>query len=140
VLNQRNPLFSFVQLRPDAASDGRLEVHEAYRLNLRAKVLILSACETGLASGAIAEVPAGDDWVGLVQAFLQAGAESVVATLWSVDDRATAQLIDAFYTQLIPTRSTSTALAQAQRLILGSKETRAPFYWAGFTLNGSLSQ
>ena len=140
VLNQRNPLFSFVQLRPDTASDGRLEVHEAYRLNLRAKVLILSACETGLASGAIAEVPAGDDWVGLVQAFLQAGAESVVATLWSVDDRATAQLIDAFYAQLIPTRSTSTALAQAQRLILGAKETRAPFYWAGFTLNGSLSQ
>ncbi len=140
VLNKRNPLFSFVQLRPDSASDGRLEVHEAYRLGLRAKVLILSACETGLAAGAVADVPAGDDWVGLVQAFLQAGAESVLATLWPVDDRATARVIDAFYTQLIPTLSSSTALAQAQRLVLASEQTRAPFYWAGFTLSGSGSR
>lgn len=136
VLNKRNPLFSYVQLRPDGSSDGRLEVHEAYGLRLRAKVLILSACETGVRAGAMAEVPAGDDWVGLVEAFLQAGAENVVATLWEVDDRATAKVMEAFYANLAPTGSTSIALAQAQRIVLAVPQTRGPFYWAGFTLSG----
>jgi CHAT domain-containing protein/Tfp pilus assembly protein PilF len=136
VLNKRNPLFSYVQLQPDDSSDGRLEVHEAYGLGLRARVLILSACETGVSAGALSEVPAGDDWVGLVQAFLQAGAESVVATLWAIDDRATARLMGAFYANLIPTGSSSIALAQAQRTVLAAPETRAPFFWAGFTLSG----
>ena len=136
VLNKRNPLFSYVQLRPDDSSDGRLEVHEAYGLRLQAKVLILSACETGVGAGALAEVPSGDDWVGLVEAFLQAGARNVVATLWSVDDRATARVMEAFYTNLIPAGSSSIALAQAQRIVLAAPQTRAPFYWAGFTLSG----
>ena len=137
VLNKRNPLFSYVQLRPDSSSDGRLEVHEAYGLSLRARVLILSACETGVGAGATAEVPSGDDWVGLVQAFLQAGAQSVVATLWPVDDPATARVMEAFYTNLVPTGSSSIALAQAQRIVLAKPETRAPFFWAGFTLSGT---
>ena len=77
-------LFSFVQLSGGGGdSDGRLEVHEVFGLSLSARLVVLSACQTGLASGAVADVPAGDDWVGLVRAFLGAGAQNVIATLWA---------------------------------------------------------
>ena len=69
-LNSRNPLFSYVRLSSDGASDGRLEVHEVFGLRLAAELVVLSACETGLATGLRQDVPPGDDWVGLVQAFL----------------------------------------------------------------------
>src|SRR3989454_5840916 len=81
VLNKRNPLFSFVELAAGGGQDGRLEVHEVFGLHLAADLVVLSACETGVGSGALADVPAGDDWVGLVRAFLNAGAAHVVATL-----------------------------------------------------------
>src|SRR6266511_2470030 len=97
VLNKQNPLFSFVQLARDGAEDGRLEVHEVFGLNLAAELVVLSACQTGLGSGALADVPAGDDWVGLTRAFLHAGARRVMATLWPVDDWATAALMERFY-------------------------------------------
>jgi CHAT domain-containing protein len=136
VLNRRNPLFSYLQLQGDAGDDGRLEAYEAYALGLRPRLLILSACETGLASGATADVPAGDEWIGLVQAFLSAGTGSVLATQWRIDDRTTAQFMDDFYGQLIGTGSAATALAQAQRMFLSDAGSRSPFYWAGFALNG----
>src|SRR5438309_371551 len=84
VLNKQNPLFSFVKLAAEGAEDGRLEVHEVFGLHLAADLVVLSACQTGLASGALADVPAGDDWVGLTRAFLHAGARRVVATVWPV--------------------------------------------------------
>jgi CHAT domain-containing protein/tetratricopeptide (TPR) repeat protein len=136
VLNKRNPLYSYVQLEPLGRDDGRLEVHEAYGLSLRAPLLVLSACETGLAAGALEAVPPGDDWIGLVQAFLHAGAGSVLATLWAVDDRATSTFMTAFYEQVRDTRRVATALAQAQRLALHRRESRSPLYWAGFALTG----
>jgi CHAT domain-containing protein len=134
VLNKRNPLYSYVQLEPVGSDDGRLEVHEAYGLSLRAPLLVLSACETGLAAGALEAVPPGDDWIGLVQAFLHAGAGSVLATLWAVDDRATSTFMTTFYEQVRDTGRASTALAQAQRLALHRRESRSPLYWAGFAL------
>jgi CHAT domain-containing protein len=90
VLNKQNPLFSFVELAPGGDQDGRLEVHEVFGLHVAADLVVLSACQTGLGSGALADVPPGDDWVGLTRAFLHAGAKYVVATLWPVDDWATA--------------------------------------------------
>jgi CHAT domain-containing protein len=135
VLNRRNPLFSYVQLRSDSTHDGRLEAFEAYALGLHPNLLVLSACETGLAAGATTDVPLGDEWLGLVQAFLSAGAGSVLATQWRVNDDATARFMDLFYGQLIGTRSVATALAQAQRVFLSHTESRSPLYWAGFVLN-----
>jgi CHAT domain-containing protein/Tfp pilus assembly protein PilF len=136
VLNKQNPLFSFVELAPDETQDGRLEVHEVLALTLSARLIVLSACQTALGSGAIADVPPGDDWVGLVESFLYAGAANVVATLWSVEDRATARLMSSFYRELTAGQSEGAALAAAQRIALKDPRTADPFYWAGFSLSG----
>jgi CHAT domain-containing protein/Tfp pilus assembly protein PilF len=136
VLNKQNPLFSFVQLAPDGADDGRLEVHEVFGLHLAADLVVLSACQTGLGSGALADVPAGDDWVGLTRAFLHAGARHVVATLWPVDDWATAALMERFYGAGDVAAEPARALAEAQRALLATPATAHPFYWAGFVVVG----
>ncbi len=137
VLNKHNPLFSFVQLAAGSGEDGRLEVQEVFGLRLHARLLFLSACQTGLAAGTLADVPAGDDWVGLVEAFLYSGAENVVGTLWPVADVATAQFVDRFYQELAAGRTEADALAAAQRAAIHVSGSADPFYWAGFTLSGS---
>jgi CHAT domain-containing protein/tetratricopeptide (TPR) repeat protein len=132
VLNKQNPLFSFVQLAPDGAEDGRLEVHEVFGLHVSADLVVLSACQTGLGSGALADVPAGDDWVGLTRAFLHAGARRVMATLWPVDDWATAALMETFYKGYTAGGEPASALATAQRQLMARPAAANPFYWAGF--------
>ena len=129
-----NRIRSFVQLAADGGEDGRLEVHEVFGLRFAAELVVLSACQTGLGSGELADVPAGDDWVGLTRAFLHAGARHVVATLWPVDDWATAALMERFYGAGVSSAasSPSRALAEAQRGMLSTPATAHPFYWAGF--------
>ncbi len=134
VLNKQNPLFSFVQLGAGGGEDGRLEVHEAFGLTLHARLLVLSACQTGIGAGAVADVPPGDDWIGLVQGFLYAGARNVLATLWPVSDVATARLMERFYKELAAGRPEAEALALAQRAAARDAGTAHPFYWGGFTL------
>lgn len=136
VLNQHNPLFSFVELNSDSTYDGRLEVHEVFGLQLRARLVVLSACQTGLASGIVSDVPAGDDWVGLVRAFLSAGAEHVVATLWAVEDQSTARLMERLHRKYRAGMSAVAALSAAQREMLRNPDTAGPFYWAGFVAVG----
>jgi CHAT domain-containing protein len=136
VLNRHNPLFSFVELAPGGDYDGRLEVHEVFGLHLAADLVVLSACQTGMGSGALADVPSGDDWVGLTRAFLHAGAGNVVATLWQVDDRATAALMERFYERYAGGAGPTASLAGAQRVLLAQTATSHPFYWAGFVAVG----
>jgi CHAT domain-containing protein/Tfp pilus assembly protein PilF len=140
VLNKQNPLFSFVALAPGGEDDGRLEVHEVFGLDLAADLVVLSACQTALGSGALADVPAGDDWVGLTRAFLHAGARQVVATLWPVDDWATAALMERFYEGVTAGAEAPRGLAEAQRALLGAPATAHPFYWAGFVAVGGARQ
>lgn len=136
VLNKANPLFSFVEFAVEGGGAQRLEVHEVFGLSLRADLVVLSACQTGLASGRQADVPPGDDWVGLTRAFLHAGARDVVATLWAVQDRATADLMTDFYRHYAERPDPARALALAQRTLLRASATRHPFYWAGVALVG----
>ncbi|MFN2567095.1 MAG: CHAT domain-containing protein [Gemmatimonadaceae bacterium] len=136
VFNRHNPLFSFVELAAGRGEDGRLEVHEVFGLSLKARLVVLSACRTALGAGTLADVPAGDDWTGLIGAFLFAGAESVVATLWPVEDRATARLMERFHSRLARGVSGVEALAQAQREAIRRPATFHPFYWAAFMLAG----
>jgi CHAT domain-containing protein len=136
VLNKQNPLFSYVALAPGAGEDGRLEAHEVFGLRLNADLVVLSACQTALGSGALTDVPPGDDWVGLTRAFLSAGAARVLATLWPVQDRATADLMERFYQRFFAGSDAGSALAAAQRDLLAKPGTASPYYWAGFELVG----
>jgi len=136
VLNKDNPLFSFVELTPAGADDGRLEVHDVFGLDLHARLVVLSACQSALGAGTQADVPQGDDWIGLVEAFHFAGASNVLATLWPVEDRATADFMALFYSGLKAGESEAEALAEAQRSTLRKNATAQPFFWAGFTLSG----
>ncbi len=134
VLNKHNPLFSFVELAAGGGEDGRLEVNEVFGLSLHARLLVLSACQTGVSAGTIADVPPGDDWVGLVEGFLYAGASNVLATLWPVADRTTARFMERFYRELAAGRTEADALTEAQRALARRSGTDHPFFWAGFAL------
>jgi CHAT domain-containing protein len=135
-LNRRNPLFSFVDLAAGGGHDGRLEVHEVFGLEISADLVVLSACQTALGSGTLADVPAGDDWIGLTRAFLHAGADRVVATLWAVGDESTADLMERFYQARARGLDDATALAEAQRAMLRRPASAHPFHWAGVVITG----
>ena len=134
--NKLNPLFSAVELEPDQTEDGRLEVHEILYLRLNASLVTLSACDTALGSGYFAEVPAGDEFVGLTRAFLYAGSPAVLATLWEVNDRSTLDLMRGFY-QTLAKSGKAEALAEAQRAMLrrggryAQPYTGLPLCWSG---------
>jgi len=135
-LNRLNPLLSSLELQPDATNDGRLEVHEILDLRLRSQLVTLSACDTALGSGYFAEVPAGEEFVGLTRAFLYAGSPAVLATLWQVNDRSTLDFMRAFYRGL-DSRGAARALADAQRNMIHSGSRYAhPYFWAPFVLVG----
>lgn len=136
--NRLNPLFSAVELEPDQAEDGRLEVHEILNLRLRASLVTLSACDTALGSGYFGEIPAGDEFVGLTQAFLYAGSPAVLATLWEVNDRSTLDLMRGFYNEL-PNSGNAEALARVQRAMLRrGGRTANPYFWSAFVLVGQM--
>jgi tetratricopeptide (TPR) repeat protein/CHAT domain-containing protein len=113
-------------------SDGRLEVREVFNLDLTgANGVILSACETGLG-----EQSRGDEMVGLTRAFLYAGTPVVVASLWEVEDEATATLMTAFHQGLRAGLGPAAALRAAQEKVRGIPRWTAPYYWAGFQVVG----
>jgi CHAT domain-containing protein/tetratricopeptide (TPR) repeat protein len=140
--NAHNPLLSGLSLEPDLSNDGRLEVHEILGLSLKASLVTLSACVTGLGSGYFNALPAGDEFVGLTRAFLLAGSQSVLSTLWEVDDRSTVELMHGFYGQEQSGHAENPAqsLAYIQRGLRRSAEFNHPFYWAAFVLVGIPSQ
>ncbi len=112
--------------------DGFLRLHDIYNLKLNTDLVVLSACETALGK----EIR-GEGIVGLSRGFMYAGAPSVVASLWRVDDRATADLMRRFYQRMIREGlPPAAALRGAQSSMLAEKSTSHPFYWAGFTLQG----
>jgi CHAT domain-containing protein len=124
-LRPDNPAFSFLQL-----TDGPLLVTDVSRLSLAGSTVVLSACSSGRSSA-----PAGDEWIGLARGFVQAGAVSVVASLWPIQDEPTLELVDRFYSELA-TQSVPVALGRAMR---AQKERRAhPWHWAPFALLGGV--
>lgn len=138
-LNKYAPLLSGLQLEPSANDDGRLEVHDILDLKLNAKLVTLSACETALGSGYFNEIPAGDEFVGFTRAFLTAGSQSVLASLWEVNDRSTLELMVDFYRRL-SRNDKAIALAAAQRAMRHSGGPYSqPYFWAPFVLVGSMN-
>jgi len=127
--NADNPLNSSILLASDSESDGRLTVDKLYSMKLNAELVTLSACETGLG-----KITNGDDVVGLTRGFLYAGSSSIIASLWKVDDLATAKLMQSFYEALKKTDK-GEALRMAQ--LQNKKIYPHPYYWASFQLTGN---
>ncbi len=125
------PNFSYVRL-----ADGQLNAIDAFSLDLKACELVtLSGCETGLAlSGG------GDEQLGLGRAFLAAGAPSLVMSLWTVEDKATNELMKLFYHCLLKGESKVQALRAAQCSLLHQADSiyTHPYFWAGFRLVGEV--
>jgi CHAT domain-containing protein/Tfp pilus assembly protein PilF len=112
--------------------NGFLGLEQIYGLHLPAELVVLSACDTGLGR----EID-GEGLIGLVRGFMYAGATRVMASLWSVDDEVTAQLMGAFYKSLEQDRlSPVAALRAAQRQVRKDGRSSSPYYWAAFQLEG----
>lgn len=123
------PLTSGLAMARDTENDGLLTVQELFTLRLSASLVTLSACETGLG-----KIGHGDDVIGMSRGFIYAGADSVLASLWPVDDEATLYLMLEFYEGLRKNSSKVDALRAAQRSV--RKRYPHPFYWAAFQLTG----
>lgn len=114
---------------------GPLMAHEIFELDLPAELVVLSACET-----ALGQEVRGEGLVGLTQGFLSAGAAGVLVSLWQVDDRATARLMERFYRRLLTGAGAAEALRAAQLSLRQETGWQAPYYWAGFVLQGEWRQ
>lgn len=114
------------------SQNGFVQLRDIYGLELNADMVVLSACQTGLGKDV-----KGEGLTGLPRAFISAGGRRVIASLWKVDDDATAELMTKFYHYMLKEKmSPSAALRAAQLEISAQRRWRQPFYWAGFFLSG----
>ena len=119
--------------RKSGSEDGVLTALEVTGLNLRGtKLVVLSACETGLG-----DVQAGEGVYGLRRAFTLAGAQSQLMSLWSVSDEGTKDLMVEYYSRIQNGEARGQALRQVQLEMLQSEDRNHPFYWAAFIPSGS---
>lgn len=125
-LRQDNPYFSALEL-----AGGELTAQDIFNMELRASLVTLSACETGLGG-----LGGGDELLGLSRACLYAGASSLVLSLWKVQDESVSRLFDSFYRRLLAGQRKAAALRDAQIELLNQEAYAHPFFWAPFTLTG----
>jgi CHAT domain-containing protein len=112
--------------------DGFLRANDIYNMKLPAELVVLSACQTGLGK----EVK-GEGLVGLTRGFMYAGARRVVVSLWSVNDKATSDLMTKFYRAMLKDNERpAAALRAAQVEMWKQKKWQSPYYWAAFTMQG----
>jgi CHAT domain-containing protein len=112
--------------------EGFVGIKEIYEMRTPVLLVVLSACQTALGKDV-----RGEGLMGVTRGFMHAGASSVVASLWEVDDRATAELMKVFYSNMLQRgMKTGEALREAQNTIRQQPEWRSPHYWAAFTLQG----
>jgi CHAT domain-containing protein len=136
LINNRHPELSGIVLslvdEQGRTQNGFLRLYEIYNLKLAADLVVLSACQT-----AVGEEIKGEGLLGLTRGFMYAGAPRVVATLWQVDDRATAELMRRFYQKMLGEGlRPAAALKAAQVSMQSDSRWRSPHYWAAFTLQG----
>ncbi len=136
LLNNDHPelsglVFSLVDKQGNS-QDGFLRMLDIYNMELNADLVVLSACQTALGKE-IGE----EGLIGLTRGFMYAGAPRVVASLWKVDDEATASLMKRFYEGMLRDHQTpAQALRAAQQWMRAQKAWQSPYYWAGFVLQG----
>jgi CHAT domain-containing protein/Tfp pilus assembly protein PilF len=136
LINNAHPELSGVVLslvdKQGQAQNGFLRLYDIYNLKLAADLVVLSACQTALGK----EIK-GEGIVGLTRGFMYAGARRVVASVWQVDDRATAELMRRFYQSMLGEGLPPVAaLRAAQVAMWREKRWQSPYFWAAFTLQG----
>jgi CHAT domain-containing protein len=141
-----NSIKSAIFLEPDRNNDGRLTIKEIEQLNLRANLVVLSACKTAMVSKYSLSIsnepkeqdlPLGDDLVSLQRVFLRDGAASVVSTMWSAYSPIAKEIVSDFFERYKAGDSKLDALRNAQlRLIEHKDRYHNPFFWAPFILSG----
>lgn len=138
ILNDKHPELSGLVLsmvdERGLPVDGFLTLRDIYRLDLPVDLVVLSACRTG-----VGKKVRGEGLMGLTRGFMHAGASSVVASLWKVEDAATAELMKRFYGLMLGREklAAATALRRAKiGMIQANNQWSAPHSWAGFTITG----
>jgi len=112
--------------------NGYLRLQDIYHMHLNADLVVLSACQTALGKNV-----RGEGLIGLTRGFMYAGAPRVVASLWKVDDEATAELMKLFYGNMLKKKmAPAEALQKAQIKIQKQKRWQSPYYWAAFVMQG----
>ncbi|MEA2006059.1 MAG: CHAT domain-containing protein, partial [Acidobacteriota bacterium] len=138
IIDDKTPSRSSILLSQDSehVEDGMLQMREIYNLNLNCDLVTLSACETGLG-----QFIKGEGIEGLNRSFFYAGTSSVLMSLWAVNDQATYQLMERFYTHLRSSYSIMDALREAKLEMLSSHTPLShPYYWAGFIVSGKADE
>jgi CHAT domain-containing protein/Tfp pilus assembly protein PilF len=135
-LNSEQPDLSAIVLdlvdQDGRPQPGFLRVNDIYNLKLPADLVVLSACETGLGK----EIR-GEGIVGLTRGFMYAGVPRIIVSLWSVNDRATEELMATFYQKLLQEKLTpAAAMREAQVAMAKSSQWSAPYFWAAFVQQG----
>ena len=136
IINNRHPELSGIVLslvdQKGRSQNGFLRLYDLYNLKLSAELVVLSACQTALGK----EIK-GEGLVGLTRGFMYAGAPRVVASLWQIDDRASAEFMKRFYQGMLSRQlRPAAALRAAQISMQNDPRWRSPHYWAAFTLQG----
>lgn len=133
-IDGERPIYSRLMMAIDSMNDGSLHAYEIYNQQLNADLAVLAACKSGRG-----QLNQGEGVLSLAHAFTYAGVPSTVMTLWDVDERATATILNNFYTNLKDGLTKSEALHQAKLTYLSSvpSELQAPYYWAGLVLIGN---
>jgi CHAT domain-containing protein/Flp pilus assembly protein TadD len=136
VIDSRRPELSSLVLslfdQKGKAQDGFLRLNHIYNLRLNADLVVLSACQT-----ALGKELRGEGLVGLTRGFMYAGSARVLASLWSIEDRPTAELMERFYRGMLREGlSPAEALRRAQLEMAKNPLHKSPYYWAGFSLQG----
>jgi CHAT domain-containing protein len=122
--------------RDGRALNGFVGLRDIYSIRAPVDLVVLSACQTALGKDV-----RGEGLVGLTRGFMYAGASGVVASLWKVEDKATAELMKQFYANMLEKgMPPGAALREAQNSIRRNPRWSSPYYWAAFTLQGEYSQ
>lgn len=136
ILDSEHPELSGIVLsmvdKNGVEKNGVMPLHDIYNMDLSAELTVLSACQTALGKDI-----KGEGFVGLTHSFFSAGSKSVVASLWKVDDRATAALMEDLYQSMLQKgMSPAAALRAAKLKVMQDKRWSNPYYWAGFVVQG----
>ncbi len=123
--------YSYLAFADQKDTLALLHVRDIYNLSIRAELVVLSACETG-----VGKFRRGEGVVSLARAFSYAGAKSLVTTLWPTSDEGSKNLMIEFHRQLKAGQSKDVALQKAKSHLLNDLYTSHPFYWAGFVMIG----